>query len=183
MKLWTIQERAFVEANMAEPLIANWDRAPQSWCHLYTWMAQQWNARVGVGTMSAPLWCWHSCDGVYGSCPTAGTFALLMGDWNYYAPKMTVLELDLPDQVPLLSSYSRWNEAIDDALDRRCDAIDGERFADMFDAPLFKHDSDSIQAVIPRIERSWVTGQWTLPAGDFSDIDRDMPCVEFPKIY
>jgi hypothetical protein len=181
MKLWTIQERAFVEADTTRPIVADWSKTPVNWRSWYAWMAQQWNARVGVGTMTTPLWCWHSCKGIHQSCPTVGTFASLMGDWNYYASRMMVLECEIPDALPLLSSYSRWNQAIDDAMDCHSDAIDGQRFADMFQAPLFKHETDDIQAVIPRIERNWITAQWLLPLGDLSELDWGLPCTRFPR--
>lgn len=107
---------------------------------------------------------------------------MLMGDWNYYAPKMVVLELNVPEQIPLLSSYSRWNQAIDDAIDRHSETIDVARFDDMFDTPLFKHDLDDIQAVIPKIERSWVTRKWLLPACDESEMDWELPCRNFMEM-
>lgn len=147
MKLWTTQEQSFIEADLVLPILADWSKTPQNWRNWYAWMAQQWNARVGMGIMTAPLWCWHSCNGLFQSCPTAGTLAMLLGDWNYFSPKMIVIEFDIPDHLVLLSSYSRWNEAMDDAMDRKSDSIDGKRFADMFDTPLFKHDTDDIQAV------------------------------------
>lgn len=59
---------------------------------------------------------------------------MLMGDWNYYSPKMIVIECNIPDQLVLLSSYSRWNDAMDDAMDRKSDSI--KQVDDMFDTPL-----------------------------------------------
>ncbi len=87
-----------------------------------------------------------------------------------------------PHNLVLLSSYSRWNEAIHDAMDRNSDSIDGNQFADMFDTPLFKHDTDDIQAVVPYIDRNWITAQWPLPPGDSNDLDWDMPCTNFPEM-
>ncbi len=107
---------------------------------------------------------------------------MLMGDWNYYSPKMIVIECNIPDNLVLLSSYARWNEAIDDAMDRKSDSIDGNRFNDMFDTPLFKHDTDDIQAVVPHIERDWITAQWSLPQVESTELDWDMPCTSFPKM-
>ncbi len=122
MKLWTIQERSFVEADLMHPIVADLAKAPQNWRNWYAWMTQQWNARVGIGTLTEPIWCWHSCNGIHQSCPTVGTLAMLMGDWNYYSPKMIVIECNIPDNLVLLSSYSRWNEAICDAMDRKSDS-------------------------------------------------------------
>lgn len=107
---------------------------------------------------------------------------MLMGDWNYYSPKMIVIECNIPDHLVLLSSYSRWNEAMDDAIDRKSESIDGNRFDDMFDTPLFKHDTDDIQAVVSHIERDWITAKWSLPQVDSSELEWDMPCTNFPKM-
>jgi hypothetical protein len=60
--------------------------------------------------------------------------------------------------------------------------VDGKRFDDMFGTPLFKHDTDDIQAVVPYIERNWITAQWSLPQVDSSELDWDMPCTNFPKM-
>lgn len=182
MKLWTIQELSFVEADLIHPIVADWAKTPQNWRNWYAWMTQQWNARVGIGALTAPIWCWHSCNGIHQSCPTIGTLAMLMGDWNYYSPKMIVIECNIPDNLVLLSSYSRWNEAIGDAMDRKSDSIDGNRFDDMFDIPLFKHDTDDIQAVVPHIDRDWITARWSLPQVDATELDWGMPCTSFPKM-
>ncbi|MEM6473802.1 MAG: hypothetical protein AAF802_29865 [Planctomycetota bacterium] len=129
-----------------------------------------------------PIWCWHSCNGIEGACPSVGTFALLMGDWNFYAAGMACLELSVPSELTLLSSYSRWNEAVDDAMDRRADSIDSNIFIDMFDPPLIKNDTDDIQAVVPRIEPEWVVRRWSLPSGHVESLDWHMPCTAFPEM-
>ena len=88
-----------------------------------------------------------------------------MGDWDYYASKMFMVELEVPDNLVLLSSYWRWNEALDDAL-YASDIIRTEAFADMFDDPLIKHETDDIQAIIPHIHRSWIIDVRSLPEQD-----------------
>jgi hypothetical protein len=181
MKLWTVQAREFVEQLSRGPICGAWNRTPQNWRGYYRWMAMQWNARVHCERLNVPIWCWHSCNGIEYSCPTVGTIAMLMGDWNFFAVRMTVLEIDVPQALAVLSSYSRWNDAIDHAIYLRSDSIDDAAFADMFDSPLIRHDTDDIQAVIPRIEPSWVVCGWSLPAGDADKLDWDMPCSEFPK--
>jgi hypothetical protein len=106
---------------------------------------------------------------------------MLMGDWNCFAASMICLELIVPRDIALLSSYSRWNEAIDDAMDRHDDSIATEEFIDMFDSPLIKHDTDDIQAVVPKIEPAWVVRRWSLPVGDAESLDWCMPCTAFPE--
>ena len=182
MKLWTIQAQTLLDAARNRVLVADWERTPQNWRFAYRWMASQWKSRIGVTEINVPLWCWHSCNGVDGSAPTVGTLASLMGDWNYYATYMLVLELSVPDDLVLLSSYWRWNEAMNDAIDRRSEQIDTPRFIDMFDPPLIKHDADDVQGVMPAIDYSWITDMRALPSGDVSELDWDLPFADFPKM-
>jgi len=166
MKLWTIQHRKFLDFATSKRLVANWERTPQNWRFAYRWMAAQWRARMRGPLDAAPIWCWHSCNGQIGAPPTVGTAAMLLGDWDYWATSMVVVELDVPSDLALLSSYYRWNQAVDEAFDASEDDICTRNFVDMFDAPLMKHDTDDIQAVIPEICASWVIAMRPLPTDD-----------------
>lgn len=91
---------------------------------------------------------------------------MLMGDYGYYQDSTVLLELDVPDKLCLLSSYSVWNDAVDDLLEnKRITILDG-KFDIMFDEPLMRHDADDIQAVIPYIMLQWVTDVRELPKSD-----------------
>ncbi len=76
---------------------------------------------------------------------------------------MNLIELNVPDELALLSSYSVWNEALDRMLDTSADTVDPQEFGGMFDAPLLKHHDDDIQAVVPRIQSSWIAEIRPLP--------------------
>lgn len=182
MKLWTLQSRTFLDAQHSPILLAAWGWTPQNWRVWYRWMCQQWELRLGSRMTGAPLWCWHSCNGALESEPTVGTYALLMGDWDHYASSMVSLQLDVPDNLVLLSSYSRWNEAIDDAIDRKLADIDGVRFYDMFEWPMMKHDTDDVQAVVPYIDTSWITDVRGLPYASSDQLDWDLVHSWFPGI-
>ncbi len=88
-----------------------------------------------------------------------------MGDWNYYARSTVVIEISVPDDRCLLSSYSMWNDAVCDFLENRRDTIGG-KFDEMFDEPLMKHRDDDIQAVIPYIMLEWTIDVRDLPESD-----------------
>jgi hypothetical protein len=143
-------------------------------------MCVQWTLRVGGQVASAPVWGWHSCNGQHGSPPTVGTLASLMGDWNFHAPSRVVLELDVPDRLALLSSYYRWNRAIDDVMERGLKDIE-PKFQNMFDTPVLRHRDDDIQAVIPYVERNWIIDIRSLPGGDIDGLNWNTPCSRFPR--
>lgn len=145
-------------------------------------MCRQWEARIKSPMKGAPIWCWHSCNGIRDSEPTAGTFAMLMGDWNYYASSMVGIQLDAPNDLALLSSYMRWNEAMDDAIDRKLEEIDTNQFEDMFESPLMRHGTDDIQAVIPHIATTWITDSRLLPACKSDELDWNLPNSHFPRM-
>lgn len=181
MILWTLQSRNFFEHDKTTRIDADWKYTPANWRRWYEWMRRQWEARIGDSLASAPIWCWHSCSGVQRSRPTVGTFAMLMGDWSYYAPTLAAARLDVPDDLVLLSSYRRWNQAVDDAIDRGLDQSD-DQFRDMFGHPLITNDEDDIQAVIPHIDADWITDMRQLPSGVLDRLDWDMPVTRFPKL-
>lgn len=76
---------------------------------------------------------------------------------------MNLIELNVPDELALLSSYSVWNEALDRMLDTSANSIDPQKIGPMFDTPLLKHSVDDIQAVVPRIHSSWIAEIRPLP--------------------
>lgn len=163
MRLWTIQNTTLLKSKSRSPLIADWSQTPVNWRFAYEWMASQYARRIGEELANAPFWCWHSCNGRIGSPPTVETINSLLGDWGYWAKKKRVLVIDVPDECALLSSYCRWNEAMDDGIGSGSHKIRPRKFLDMFDAPLIKYDFDDIQAVIPYIEKNWIVDVRPLP--------------------
>lgn len=180
MRLWTLQNRAFLDSQHSFRLSTSWEHTPDNWRNLYRWMCAQWTLRVGGKMTSAPVWAWHSCNGRRGSPPTVGTLAMLMGDWNFHTASQVVLELEIPDRLALLSSYDRWNRAIYDAMERGLNDI-GPKFQNMFDTPVLRHRDDDIQAVIPYVERSWILDVRSLPEGDIDKLNWNTPCSRFPR--
>ena len=166
LKLWTLQHRDLISSSRDGKIASSWDRTPQNWRDAYRWMASQWHKRIGAEFDSAPIWCWHSCNGKLHSPPTVGTAALLMGDYAYYRDSTVVLELVAPDLHCLLSSYFVWNEAVDDLLENKRTTIVGQKFDTMFDKPLIRHDTDDIQGVVPYLLLDWIVDARDLPETD-----------------
>ena len=97
-----------------------------------------------------------------------------MGDYAFYRDSTVLLELNIPDRYCLLSSYFIWNEAVDDMLENKRATIADAKFDSMFDEPLIRHDTDDVQAVIPRIALDWIANVKDLPEHD-SGWDTQLP--------
>ena len=166
LKLWTLQHRKLSSSSENRKIVSSWERTPQNWRNAYRWMVSQWQTRLGLQLDSAPIWCWHSCNGKLHSPPTVGTAALLMGDYAYYRDSTIVLEIDVPESFCLLSSYFVWNDAVDDFFENKRITIAADRFDNMFDEPLIRHDTDDVQAVIPYILSEWIADIRDLPDSD-----------------
>ena len=129
-------------------------------------MADQWSQRIGLALDTAPFWCWHSCNGKLFSPPTVGTAAGLLGDYAHHRESTVVVELDVPQDLCLLSSYFVWNQAVEDLWENNRPNIRTAEYEQMFVSPLLKHDADDIQGVIPYILSNWVIEIRELPKSD-----------------
>lgn len=163
MKLWTLQRDCVAESLYSRHVV-DWKFTPVNWRDIYRWMVHFMSQHLGHEFVDAPVWCWHSCEGRFGSQPTVGTADALMGDWGYYAHQTRIIELDVPDRLPLLSSYSGWNDLMNSAIESRAVPALDSPFVAMFNPPYFQHEADDIQAVLPYIEPAWVVAVRRLPA-------------------
>ena len=110
-------------------------------------------ARKGISPgEDAPIWTRHSC-GEPNRPPTPATARSLLSD-RELEDGISVIALNVPDEVGLLSSYRVWNKFVDEYLDRGAIPV-CEGYKDMFNVPPISH-GDDIQACLPRIERAWV---------------------------
>ena len=71
---------------------------------------------------------------------------------------MVTVELAVPVEFVFLSSYHAWNSFLDFVIVNQRLPKNHRRARQMFADPLFKNDTDDIQAVIPFIEPAWVRG-------------------------
>ena len=91
---------------------------------------------------------------------------MLLGSWDIHAASTVIIELQVPENLCLLSSYSVWNDALSDFLENSRKTIKGREFDMMFVEPLSKHPDDDIQAVIPYILPQWIVDVRDLPKSD-----------------
>jgi hypothetical protein len=158
VRLWTFQQATVVPALKGPTTYrASWPETPANWRIAYEWMAKQLSEATNGAANDAPIWCWHSCNGRLGNAPTVGTAAFLLSEYQI-GQGMVAVELAVPVEFVLLSSYHAWNSFLDFVIVNQRLPKNHRRARRMFANPLFKHDTDDIQAVIPFIEPTWVRG-------------------------
>jgi hypothetical protein len=158
VRLWTFQQAGVVPALKGpQAYRASWCETPANWRIGYEWMAQELATSTNCKNADAPVWCWHSCNGRLGAAPTVGTAAFLLSE-HQLGQGMVVVELIVPMAFVVLSSYHAWNRFLDFVIVNQRLPENQRQARTMFADPLFKHDTDDIQAVIPLIEPDWVRG-------------------------
>jgi len=153
MKLWTFQSAELENLlDKVEVVYAEWQLTPVNWRPAYVWMAAEME-RHGIELNGhAPVWAWHSCSKWFAP-PTVGTAMSLLTDYQLLNGMVTI-EMEVPDELCLLSSYARFNELLDEVIDFGT-IRHPEAHYEMFSLPL-ELDMDEIQAVIPCINKDWI---------------------------
>lgn len=146
MRLWTFQSSAVALAvTKDQPYRASWKFAGSSRNKKdYEWMATQMRDRGIPIDDNPPIWAWHSCEKP-GGPPTMVTARNLLSDAELESG-VYVIELEAPNGLALLSSYSKW-----------CDYyMESDTIPDlsMFDGTF--EEGDDLQACLPFIMREWV---------------------------
>ncbi|MFG2142073.1 DUF3841 domain-containing protein [Streptomyces sp. NPDC048650] len=153
MQLWTAQHRAVVEVlEETGRLVGEWDRVEPSLCPVYQVMVAEMLRRGIDCEGRPPVWAWAEPD--TRDIRVLETARLLLSD-NDFDRGAVVLDLDVPDEYVLRSSYASWNEV-------HFGFLSGERPPAMnwSIAPDEESDPDAcrIQACLPMVHRSWVRG-------------------------
>lgn len=162
MRLWSFQSnRATKKVLRGQVYYAEWTYVYEKWRPAFAWMAREMERRGLPMGGNAPIWAWHSC-GKHGAPPTLLTARALLSD-REMEQGIEVLELEVPPNACLLSSYKRWNEFLDSFIDKR-KLPNRASYLDMFDISAVQK-GDDVQAALPRIERQWVVKTWPLKLG------------------
>ncbi|MEZ4918561.1 MAG: DUF3841 domain-containing protein [Saprospiraceae bacterium] len=179
MRLWTFQSVEAVKIlDKTGVLHAPWARySNQSgWKKAYQWMHGQLTERGISAPETAPIWAWHSC-GKAGQAPRLSDARNLLSDLELEAGIQTV-ELECPDELVLLSNYGPWNEVLDLFLDHGDEAVVTPQLTEaVFSvSPSHLDEFESIQAVLPFLEKAWVKDIRPLPLQPgVLDYDRNKP--------
>ncbi len=154
MHLWSFQSveaEEYLDKNGR--LVATWRHTPLTFRPAYHWMAIQMEERgIDLGG-HAPIWAWHSCQGVLHHPPTLNTVRHLLTDYQLMQGVL-LLEFEAPDELCLLSSYALFLEMIDRYVEGA--KPDPDLFLSMFAVPPIAA-GDDIQAALPYLEADWIT--------------------------
>ncbi len=119
VRLWTFQQAAVVPALKGPvPYRASWPETPANWRIAYEWMAKRLAEATKHTVSDPPIWCWHSCNGRLGAAPTVGTAALLLSECQI-RQGMVAVQLAVPLEFVLLSSYHVWNSFLNFVMDNQ----------------------------------------------------------------
>lgn len=153
LHLWSFQTMEACEVlEKSGELRTEWKRTPVNWRPAYQWMAEKMQFKFIDLQGFAPIWAWHSCEGVLYGAPTMSTARNLLSDLQIMEG-ICVVEFEAPVETCLLSSYNRFCELLDVFLDNNLPESD--TFHDMFDVPPIA-EGDNIQATLPLLHLDWV---------------------------
>lgn len=153
LHLWSFQSMQACDVlERTGSLRTNWSFTPANWRSAYHWMAQEMEGKGISLDGFAPIWAWHSCEGMLHGAPTVSTARHLLSDLQIIEG-ICVVEFEAPQELCLLSSYGRFCELLDAFLDH--ETPESIAFSDMFKVPPLAPD-DSIQAALPLLQMDWV---------------------------
>ncbi|MBG0817870.1 DUF3841 domain-containing protein [Planomonospora sp. ID82291] len=151
MRLWTVQHRAVLESlEDAGELVGDWERITvRNHRACYEAMAAEM-ARRGLDCGGRPpVWAWEGPDTRDNRVALAAELLLCPQTPQEYA-RYVVLDLDVPDEAVLLSSYGRWNDFM-------AAIVMGEGPPDM-DWSIDRDELNGMQACLARVSAGWVLG-------------------------
>ena len=153
MKLWTFQSADIENLLEKQPVFfAEWKFTPVNWRAAFEWMAAEMERRGIPLEGKAPIWTWQSCQ-TTGRGPTIGTALDSYTDFQLLSG-MVLMELEVPEELCLCSTYSGFLRLLDEVIDSG-KVLHPEAHQEMFQIPEVL-DGDDAQAAIPYIRKEWV---------------------------
>ncbi|WP_433473513.1 DUF3841 domain-containing protein [Spirillospora sp. CA-142024] len=151
MRLWTVQHRAVLDSlETSGELVGDWARLPvASYRPVYDAMVTEM-ARRGLDCRGLPpVWAWLGPD-TRDNAVAVTAESLLCPETDEEYARYVVLDLDVPDETVLLSSYGRWNDFMEANLL-------GGGSATM-DWSIDREEPAGVQACLPRVPARYVLG-------------------------
>ncbi|WP_432096558.1 DUF3841 domain-containing protein [Streptomyces sp. bgisy100] len=153
MRLWTVQHHHAVPAlEEAGRLVGDWQRVSPTWRSAYELMVGEMRQRGIDCAGRPPMWAWAGPDTRDERVTVTVELLLSLHEWEQ---GVVVLDLDVPDELVLLSSYSGWNDLLEAVLTGAASPV-----MDWSVGPDDLHDpvQCGVQACLPFIHPSWVRG-------------------------
>lgn len=150
--LYSIQlSKVATHITSTDRYVADWTHIDTTWQPAYQHMCAAMKAcTIDIGN-HAPIWAWAEPKE---KLQQLAEELLSEQDWEQ---GVSVIELHVPKDVALLSSYFHWNELLDESLETGNVVSSPKLFAiDNLDA------DDVVQATIPYIKHEWIEATNTL---------------------
>ncbi|MFC5824347.1 DUF3841 domain-containing protein [Nonomuraea insulae] len=151
MRLWTVQHRAVLESlEDAGELVGDWARIlVGDYRACYEEMVAEM-ARRGLDCGGRPpVWAWEGPDTRDNNVAITAEMLLCPETPEEYA-RYVVLDLDVPDETALISSYGRWNDFLE--------AIIMGAESPHMDWSIGQEELNGVQVCLPRVATGWVLG-------------------------
>lgn len=154
MKLWTVQERQLLQGN-GDPIVSTRLNDEPYWRLSYSFMASFYEKEKGHKLARQLIWAWFDNTHFSNRDDQLDMVSTVESSAEHLRTKC-VLNLIVPDELPLLSSYSKWNRLMEYCADFNQTPSCHQDWAGMFDLSNIQNH-DYMQAVLPMIKRSWIT--------------------------
>jgi hypothetical protein len=154
MNFFSFQDRSFLSQD-SDPLRCRGSLVSPHWRPAYSWMKDRYCEIVGCEQEFDLIWVWQPPSGVP---PRDAEYRALSDVYTDFedARQTLIIELSLPPELVLRSSYSRWNVLLDYCLLYKRAPECTEDWLGMFDCDTLD-EHDMIQGVVPWIQRAWVS--------------------------
>lgn len=154
MKVWTFQSLSAGKLlKEDDTYYASWTFVQKSLVPAYQWVVKQMEFKGLSPNGHPPIWVWYKYGGSRTKFKNNAARDLLSED--EIKAGIYKIELDVPEQLCLLSSYFNWNVALDFTL------ATGLSPDSIFSPMLDKNSLDgqkNIQGCLPCILRHWIIG-------------------------
>jgi len=153
VKLWTVQEKQLLQGN-ADPIISTRLNDEPYWRLSYSFMSSFYEKEKGNRLVSQLIWTWYDNTYFSNQDDQLDMVSTVESSAEHLQTKC-VLNLSVPDKVPLLSSYSKWNRLMEYCVAFNQTPSCHQDWVGIFDLNGIQNH-DYIQAVLPMIKRSWI---------------------------
>ncbi len=121
----------------------------------FEWMAARYREARSYPELFEPIWLWPMDERPAPQEVVYGRAVLLSGGLEHCLT-MRFVELDVPEELALKSSYGKWNTLVDYCISFGRAPKGTDDWMGLFD---WRHllEFDFVQAIVPYIEREWIT--------------------------
>lgn len=155
MKLWTVQEKEILTTT-GNFIYCTRPAEESYWRISYEFMARYYEQLKNVHLKYPLIWAWSDGNFFSNEDHQLDAVSTVESSVEYLSSKC-VINLEVPDNIPVLSSYSKWNRLMEYCMTFNKAPTSLEDWEGLFDL-LDIAEHEFIQAVLPHIDRNWISG-------------------------